>query len=175
MAGSFAVGRYAEDYEHLGDLPAAGAQWDLDRYNGRYCLTPEFPTGTYAYFVTINTNTSAAFPYVTGWQFYGVVSGGTVASIPEPVTTNFTGGANSSMAVTALNAAGNGDVTLTWSSVEGGTYVISASTDLTTYGDLSPSVTATAIVSQATETAAAQTNSQRFYKVRRSALATYDP
>jgi len=29
---------------------------DLDEYNGRFCKTPEFPNGVYAYFTTINTN-----------------------------------------------------------------------------------------------------------------------
>ena len=28
---------------------------DLDEYNGRFCKTPEFPNGIYAYFTTINT------------------------------------------------------------------------------------------------------------------------
>jgi hypothetical protein len=28
--------------------------FDLDEYNGRWCVTPEFPNGTYAYFVAIS-------------------------------------------------------------------------------------------------------------------------
>ena len=28
---------------------------DLDEYNGRFCKTPEFPNGVYAYFTTVNT------------------------------------------------------------------------------------------------------------------------
>ena len=27
----------------------------LDRNNGRFCVTPDFPNGTYAYFATIDT------------------------------------------------------------------------------------------------------------------------
>ena len=174
MTGSFAVGRYAEDYDHLADLPASAAQWDLDRYNGRYCVTPDFPNGTYAYFVTINANGSGAFPYVTGWQLNGVVSGGTVASITESVTTQFVGGANSTMEITGLTAGGS-DVVLTWSSVEGGTYTVSASSDLSTWSDLNPTIGATGVVSQASEAGAASNNSKRFYKLRRSSLASYDP
>jgi hypothetical protein len=179
MTGSFALGRYAEDNDFLGDLPTdstAGAQWDLDRYNGRYCVTPDYPQGMYAYFVTINADGTPAFPYLIGRQFYGVVSGGTViGGITEPVTTNFTGGANAKLAATGVSAATNGDVTLVWSSVQGGTYIVDASTDMTDWSDLSPSATATGIVAQSTEAGAAQTYTQRFYKVKLSSVASYDP
>ena len=36
---------------------------DLDEYNGRYCITPDFPNGTYAYFTTIDSEGLPAFPY----------------------------------------------------------------------------------------------------------------
>jgi len=36
---------------------------DLDEYNGRYCITPDFPNGTYAYFTTIDSEGRPAFPY----------------------------------------------------------------------------------------------------------------
>jgi len=46
---------------------------DLDQYNGRYCLTPEFPTGTYAYFapsiVDGNNNNAGVFPYFIGDRY----------------------------------------------------------------------------------------------------------
>ena len=56
---------------------------DLDEHNGRFCVTPEFPNGTYAYFATINngsTETSGAFknfkkpsfPYLIGNTFKSV-------------------------------------------------------------------------------------------------------
>jgi len=178
MTGSFAIGRYAEDNDYLGDLPTndtASIQWDLDRYNGRYCVTPDYPNGMYVYFVSINADGTPASPYLVGRQFYGVVSGGTVNNITEPVTTNFTGGANTPLSITAVNANGAGDVTLTWSSVQGGTYVISGSVDMVTWTNLSPSISATGTVSQSSDPAATQNYSQRFYKVGRSALATYDP
>ena len=178
MTGSFALGRYAEDYDHLGDLPTnltAGVPWDLDRYNGRFCVTPEYPQGIYAYFVTINTNGTPAYPYLLGRQYYGIVSGGTVSSITESVTTNFTGGTNTALVATGVSASASGDVTLTWSSVQGGTYIVDASTDMVNWADLSPSVTATGIASQNTEAGAAQTYSQRFYKVKLSSIASFDP
>ncbi len=49
---NFPTGFFVEDYEYSGD-------GDLDEYNGRYCITPEFPNGTYVYFATRNN-----FPYI---------------------------------------------------------------------------------------------------------------
>ena len=43
---TFPLGFFVEDYEYLGD-------GDLDENNGRYCVTPDYPTGTYAYFATL--------------------------------------------------------------------------------------------------------------------------
>ena len=43
----------------------------LDRYNGRYCVTPEYPEGVYAYFCTIDGVSGAPkFPYFIGPDFY---------------------------------------------------------------------------------------------------------
>jgi hypothetical protein len=42
---------------------------DLDIHNGRFCVTPEFPNGTYAYFCTVDEESKPKFPYVIG-NFY---------------------------------------------------------------------------------------------------------
>jgi hypothetical protein len=60
-------GAYAEDFEYL-----AGSD-DLDERNGRLCVTPEYPNGTYAYFATIDENGVSAYPYMIGPTYYGVV------------------------------------------------------------------------------------------------------
>jgi hypothetical protein len=60
------MGMFVQDYE-------LSSQGDLDQYNGRYCVTPDYPDGTYAYFTTINANGTPAYPYVIGPQFYGNV------------------------------------------------------------------------------------------------------
>ena len=39
-------GAFVNDYEFVSSIG------DLDECNGRYCVTPEFPDGTYAYFLT---------------------------------------------------------------------------------------------------------------------------
>ncbi len=90
VSGAFPLGRYAEDYDYLGDLGfTQGTTFDLDMYNGRTCVTPEYPGGTYAYFVAMNSDGTPAYPYMLGPQYYGVKSGGSVASVSESVTTYF--------------------------------------------------------------------------------------
>ncbi|NBW97692.1 MAG: YHYH protein [Planctomycetia bacterium] len=58
VSATYPLGRYGEDYAYV---PGSG---DLDQFNGRWCKTPEFPNGTYAYFLTIDSAGEAAFPYV---------------------------------------------------------------------------------------------------------------
>ncbi len=61
------LGAYAEDFEYV---PGLG---DLDEHNGRFCSTPEYPNGTYAYFATIDESGVSSYPYVIGPSYYGVV------------------------------------------------------------------------------------------------------
>lgn len=66
---SYPLGFFVEDYKFVGNS-------DLDEHNGRYCVTPEFPNGTYAYFATVENTSSAngykspKFPYIIGNTFY---------------------------------------------------------------------------------------------------------
>ncbi len=48
-------GFFVEDYDY-------NATGDLDEYNGRFCVTPEFPNGVYAYFATINGSSVESSP-----------------------------------------------------------------------------------------------------------------
>ena len=52
------AGSLVQDWEYIDGLG------DLDFHNGRYCVTPEFPNGTYAYFISIDSVGEAAFPYM---------------------------------------------------------------------------------------------------------------
>ena len=63
------AGNFVEDYEYVFGLGA------LDQYNGRFCKTPDYPTGRYCYFVTIDSTEDggALFPYVLGPDFNSVV------------------------------------------------------------------------------------------------------
>jgi hypothetical protein len=72
---TYPLGIFVQDYYYAG-----GA--DLDICNGRYCVTPEYPNGTYAYFVTINPSTrKTVYPYVIGHFYKSTpVLGGQTAS-----------------------------------------------------------------------------------------------
>jgi hypothetical protein len=61
------LGTFAEDYEYV---KGAG---DLDEFNGRFTKTPEYPEGTYAYFLTTDESGRLAFPYLIGPRYYGQV------------------------------------------------------------------------------------------------------
>ena len=54
---NFSIGYFINDYYYDSQIG------DLDEFNGRYCITPEFPGGTYAYFSTLGANGKPSFPY----------------------------------------------------------------------------------------------------------------
>ena len=86
----YPLGQYMEDYAYLGDLgKVQGKDFDLDEFNSRWCVTPEFPHGTYAYFTTIDEKGWPIYPYNMGRRYRGVPNGQLVRGIYEPVTTNF--------------------------------------------------------------------------------------
>ena len=63
---TYSLGRFTNDYEFIERLGT------LDANNGRFCTTPEFPNGVYAYFLTTDDNESPTFPYSIGEAFYNV-------------------------------------------------------------------------------------------------------
>jgi hypothetical protein len=67
VSTTYPLGYYIEDHEYVAGLG------DLDTSNGRFCVTPEYPNGTYAYFVTYGTDGAPAYPYMIGPTYYGVV------------------------------------------------------------------------------------------------------
>ena len=124
----YTLGRYVEDFDYLGDLDGAqGKDFDLDLYNGRFGVTPDFPNGTYAYFVTIQADGSPAFPYVIGRQWNGVPGGGEARRISEPVTLYREAGPKTKI-VTQVTSLADGKQ-IQWTSVEGGSYKIEGTTD----------------------------------------------
>jgi hypothetical protein len=44
----------------------------LDENNGRYCVTPDYPNGVYAYFITMTVGGTPVFPYILGERFYSI-------------------------------------------------------------------------------------------------------
>jgi hypothetical protein len=75
----YPMGIFVEDYEFTN-------VGDLDQHNGRYCVTPDYPNGTYAYFTTIDANGNVAYPYVIGNTYYGDVDIATQEAAPGTAT-----------------------------------------------------------------------------------------
>lgn len=70
VSASYPLGDYVEDYVY------DSTYGDLDSHNGRYCVTPEYPGGIYAYFVTIDSKLAPVYPYTIGLTYYGTVQSG---------------------------------------------------------------------------------------------------
>ncbi|MGY8757871.1 MAG: YHYH protein [Planctomycetota bacterium] len=85
---NFPLGAYNEDYEYVPNLG------QLNEFNGRFCATPEYPQGTFAYFATRDANGEAAYPYLVGPEYYGVVEAGNLGPggghmTPPPSATDY--------------------------------------------------------------------------------------
>ena len=63
---TYPLGSFVNDYTYT------HKSGSLDENNGRFCITPEFPKGTYAYFLTIDSNQVPQFPYILGANFYSL-------------------------------------------------------------------------------------------------------
>lgn len=80
---TFPLGYFREDY---GWISHPNNDEYLDEHNGRFCVTPEYPNGTYAYFCTVDNDWNSTYPYVVGPTFYGIYTQGKVANITETTT-----------------------------------------------------------------------------------------
>lgn len=87
IGSTYFLGYFREDYEYVAH---PGMEDYLDEHNGRFCVTPEYPNGTYAYFATVDAHWNSAYPYVVGPTFYGTYANRKVTSVTEP-TTIYTG------------------------------------------------------------------------------------
>jgi len=62
----YPLGTFTNDYTYK------HKNGSLDENNGRFCITPEFPEGVYAYFLTIDSNQVPQYPYILGENFYSL-------------------------------------------------------------------------------------------------------
>lgn len=186
VSASYPLGWYVQDFDHLADhgyvqglTNLDGTVFDLDRYNGRFCKTPDFPGGTYAYFVAISSNGVPAFPYIIGLQYYGQRTGGDYGapatigfnSIETPNTTNYLGGPNASAVMQAPQRAGS-TVTLTWSAIEGGRYQIETSTNSFAWN---VAVTNIAAAGASAQSVLPAPEGVQLFRVAQTSLDPYDP
>ena len=65
---TFALGTFVDDYYYY----YSDDYKVLDENNGRYCVTPEYPDGTYAYFVSVDESLKPSYPWFVGPTFYSV-------------------------------------------------------------------------------------------------------
>ena len=85
VSTTYPLGYFREDYGYI--APSTSQPDYLDEHNGRLCVTPEYPKGTYCYFATVDANWNSAYPYIVGPTFYGVRTAAKVPSVTETVTT----------------------------------------------------------------------------------------
>jgi hypothetical protein len=86
-------GYFTNDYVYTGS-------GDLDEYNGRFCLTPQYPNGTYAYFISLAIDATGkslpTYPYAVGPYFKSA-----------PITDNFLPSINQDVDLTKYNMSRN--------------------------------------------------------------------
>ena len=188
ISTTYELGHFSEDYDYLGDLgytqninsTANGytIRFDLNQYNVRYCKTPEFPNGTWAYFTTITYSGAPWYPYNVGRWYYGSPTGGASTTTAESNLVQYYKGSTSTAETwsSAPVTVSGSTVTLSWNAVEGGTYQVASSSDLTssTWTALSGTVTPTSNVGIKTDTVNTSTTPKKFYKLTRTGMATYD-
>jgi hypothetical protein len=132
ISTQYPVGYYVEDFEYVEGLG------DLDAHNGRVCVTPEYPSGTYAYFVTVDESGTALYPYTLGPTYYGTVPAGNTgpqsghntvtetvleyngtASVGEPATDQLTLYPNPVVNMLTINGLAGGATSYTISASNG--------------------------------------------------------
>lgn len=85
VSSTYPLGYFREDYQY--NTTSAATPDYLDDHNGRFCVTPEYPNGTYCYFATVGANWNSAYPYLIGPTYYGNKVAVKVTSITESTTT----------------------------------------------------------------------------------------
>ena len=63
---TYPLGTFINDYTFVDESGS------LDSNNGRFCVTPEYPKGTYAYFITVDSSNKPTFPYIVGENYYSL-------------------------------------------------------------------------------------------------------
>ena len=83
----YVLGDLVEDYIYDSSVGT------LDEFNGKFAVTPEYPNGTYAYFMTEDSSGNPVYPYAVGPKFYGtpLFEGDTVPAQPTVFPTDAEG------------------------------------------------------------------------------------
>ncbi|MCH6256592.1 YHYH protein [Puniceicoccaceae bacterium K14] len=188
--GRYRLGSYIEDYAYKDDLDGfklyeglatdgafdESVHFDLNIYNVRYCVTPEFPEGTWAYFTCIESDGVPIYPYNIGNRYFGDSSSATaVTEIDEPVTEVFAGAESIVDSLTGNpEISDDGTITIIWEGVEGGNYKVQTSNNLSDWDTSSNEFTATSTQFETVSELSDDASAPNFYQLYRSGLADYD-
>jgi len=192
----YQLGHYLEDQEYKGDVGytiydesvASGVDgiagtaddvafdaalyFDLNEYNVRWCVTPEFPAGTWAYFTNIEDDGTPVFPYNVARQYFGAPVADAVYDAPLSAEIVFELNVGGDAKATSLEVAGNDEVVLTWQGMEGGTYAVKTSSTLA--DDWVEADTFVAGDEVTTWTDSSATESAKFYQAPLEEVAIFD-
>ena len=62
----YPLGAFIQDYEYV------QGNGSLDKNNGRFCKTPEYPNGRYCYFISVDNLGAGVYPYILGTTYQSV-------------------------------------------------------------------------------------------------------
>ena len=82
---TYPLGNFIEDFAW------SSTNGDLDACNGRFAVTPEYPSGTYAYFLTVDSSFTPVYPFILGQCYYGnqVLPNGKMVNLPSSGLTTY--------------------------------------------------------------------------------------
>jgi len=192
---TYILGRYLQDYAYKGDLlgldlyegvtidgpynPAT--DFDMNEYNIRFTVTPEFPNGTYAYITNILSDGTPTYPYNIARYYYadpiddGSRNSASPSTMPAGVTTIWEGGPEKKVAIDSVAVEQtSGDITLVWDSAEGGNYIIERSENLDNDWQPFAQATGTDATTPVTDTGRTHSNDKQFYRVGLDFIAPFD-
>lgn len=179
----YPVGHYLQDNAYKGDLGLSlyegegifdeTAHYDLNEYNVRFCVTPEFPEGTWAYFTNIEPDGTPAYPYNIARYYFGNPTGNSPNDVPGEAVVVFEGGPKRELKFDGGTKEGD-EITLTWSAIEGGEYVIDSSKTLEIESWMREANQAEPLVSKLTLIEVAEESPKKFYRTKLASLAPFD-
>lgn len=183
VAAQYPVGQYLQDYAYKGDLgltlyDGSGAfdeatDFDLNEYNVRFCVTPEFPEGTWAYFTNIAPDGTPVYPYNISRYYFGQPAGASPNDVPEEAVVVFEGGPKRKLEFDGGTKEGD-EITLTWSAIEGGEYVVDSSTTLQTNSWVREANQAAPLGNKLTLIEDSESSPTKFYRTKLASLAPFD-
>lgn len=184
VSNDYPIGHYLQDYAYKGDLGLTqydgtgvfdeATHFDLNEYNVRFCVTPEFPEGTWAYFTNIEADGTPVYPYNISRYYFGNPSGTSPASIPGDATIHFEGGPKAPLQIDSISQAAPDEITLVWSAVEGGEYSIDSSTTLQAGSWAREANNVEPVLEKLTFTKNIAAGSREFYRTKLNSLASFD-